>query len=315
MAFTEIQAATLAQQYSNLLLPVIQQGDSRTAPSTMFKTGCVGQDIQVLDYIGKITNRKITDLMTVRDTVLDSVNGDTRWLPRPTLFESVLPIYDESKLLRLVDLESGFRDEQAKAINRDMDILFCLAATGKAITSISNVAAAGNVPAHIASPYDMVALPNANKIEVASTDTATEVVDKMLAVLDGLDVDTTEHPVYMYISGLFKEKLFADPRYDNWNNMGSQVLADGQLTPYRGVKFVRLSDTDVLNATNGLSTTCIMAAGKPVCLGIWGSMETIISRNPAKDNVWQIHTKISMAATRLDEQRIVTCDTSDWVAQ
>lgn len=313
MAYLDV--ATLSQQYSNLLLPVIQQGNSRTAPSTMFKTGCKGEDIQVLDYIGKITNRQITDLMTPRDTVYDTVNGDSRWLPRPTLIESVLPISDESKLLRLVDMESGIRDEQIKALNRDMDIMFCKAAVGSAITSISNVAAAGSVPAHIASPYAMVALPADAVVELAATDTATEAVDKALEVFDSKDVDTIENPVYVYINSMFKSKLFEDTRYDNWNNMGSQVLADGELTPYRGVKFVRLSDADILNSTNSLNDIAIAVAGKAVCLGIWGNVETIISRNPAKDNIWQIHTKMSMAAVRLDEQRVVKIDTSAWVEE
>lgn len=322
MAFTAIEAATLSQQYSNLLLPVIQQGNSRTAPSTMFKTGCVGQDIQVLDYISKITNKQFSDLVTVRDidrdNIVDHVTADSRWLPRPVLFESVLMFNEESKLLRLVDMESGIRDEQIKAINRDMDILFCNAAGGKAITSISDVAASGNVPAHIASPYDMVALP-ASQIKDASAKTPTSLLDEMLAVLDAADVDTMEHPVYCYINSEFKEKLFNDPRYDNWNNMGTQVLADGELTPYRGVRFVRLSDTDVLAkstlvkaaGTATMEHCAIMAAGKPICTGIWSDVKTTINQNPQKDNAWQLQTKVSMASTRLDEVRIVIAENTN----
>ena len=86
--------------------------------------------------------------------------------------------------------------------------------------------------------------------------------------------------------------------------MGTQVLSSGALTPSRGIKFVHLSDVDVWN--NG--TKCLVVAGKPVCVGIWSDLKTTIDTLPTKSYAKQIYTCMSMAATRLDEERVFVLD-------
>lgn len=120
MAMSEFQLATLSQQYTGLIKPVIQQADSRTARSTEFKTGCTGLDIQVVDYISKAQVRVINgDLTAIRDTVVDGHQADSRWLPRPSLVEHTDLFYTESQLLRLVDIKSSYRDATIKAFARE----------------------------------------------------------------------------------------------------------------------------------------------------------------------------------------------------
>ena len=309
MAFNPTTAELIAQQYTNLMMPVIQQGDSRTAPSTEFKTGLTVRDVQILDYMGKVTLRETADLTSIRETVVDSVTAESRWLPAPHLVEHCIRKSAQFDLLTLVNQDSSVRQAQAMAYKRHMDKEFIRAALGPAITNINLVAEKPGVsPAGITSPYSFVTLPEANIITVEAGTTITAAIDAALAKFDALDVDTAMYPVYAYIPSKAKALLFEDARYDNWNNMGGQVLADGNLTPYRSVQFVRLSDQDVFAQVAEATDKIFLVAGKAICTGIWSDFKTEISVLPEHSYAQQIYTSMSMASTRLDEQRVIVLD-------
>lgn len=311
MAFNPTTAELIAQQYTNLMMPVIQQGDSRTAPSTEFKTGLTVRDVQILDYMGKVTLRETADLTSIRQTVVDSVTAESRWLPAPHLVEHCIRKSAQFDLLTLVNQDSSVRQAQAMAYKRHMDKEFIRAALSPAITNIHLVAeVAGVSPAGITAPYSFVALPAANTITAAAGTTITAAIDEALAKFDALDVDTAMYPVYAYIPSKAKALLFEDARYDNWNNMGGQVLADGNLTPYRSVQFVRLSDTDVFAQVDDAEDKIVLVAGKAICTGIWSDFKTEISVLPEHSYAQQIYTSMSMASTRLDEHRVIVLDIS-----
>lgn len=300
-----ISTQLIAQQYTNLLTPVIQQGESRTAASTMLKTGLSVRDVQVIDWLEKMTVRVVKDLVSIRETQVDEANVSSRWLPAPHLVEHTIRKSAQFNLLTLVDEDSAIRSAQAKAFMTHMDKEFYDAALGNAITNIVNVDEVEGVsPQGITSPYSFVELPGANTITAQAGQTMTELVDEVLGKIDGKDVDTNENPVIVYINSKAKAALFKDPRYDNWNQMGTQVLGSGDMANYRGVKFVRLSDTDVFGGSNKL----LVVAGKPVCVGIWSDLSTKIDILPEHSYARQIYTSMSMAATRLDEERVFAID-------
>lgn len=307
-SFNAFSTELIAQQYTNLMEPVIQQGDTRTAESTMLKTGLTVRDVQVIDWLNKLTVRTVTDLVSIRSTVVDSATAQSRWLPAPHLVEHCIRKSATFDLLTLVDQDSAVRNAQIKAFKTHMDKEFYDAALGNAIVNINLVAEVttpgSEAPAGITSPYQFVALPVANTITPAASTTITEAIDTVLEALDAKDVDTVANPVICYITSAAKRLLFEDPRYDNWNNMGTQVLGSGELAPYRGVKFVRLSDADVF----GNGTKCLVVAGKPVCVGIWSDLSTKIDILPENSYARQIYTSMSMAAARLDEDRVFALD-------
>ena len=303
--FNAFSTELIAQQYTNLMEPVIQQGETRTAESTMLKTGLTVRDVQVIDWLDKLTVRTVTDLTSIRSTVVDSATAQSRWLPAPHLVEHCIRKSATFDLLTLVDQDSAVRAAQIKAFKTHMDKEFYDAAKGNAITNINLVAEVANTsPAGITSPYQFVALPAGNTITPAASTTITEALDTVLEAIDAKDVDTTQNPVICYITSAAKRLLFEDPRYDNWNNMGTQVLGSGEMAPYRGVKFVRLSDADVF----GNGTECLVVAGKPVCVGIWSDLSTKIDILPEHSYARQIYTSMSMAAARLDEDRVFVLD-------
>lgn len=306
--FNAFSTELIAQQYTNLMEPVIQQGETRTAASTMLKTGLTVRDVQVIDWLNKLTVRTVTDLTSIRSTVVDSATAQSRWLPAPHLVEHCIRKSATFDLLTLVDQDSAVRNAQIKAFKTHMDKEFYDAALGFAITNISLVAEVttpgSEAPAGITSPYEYVALPAGNTITPLAGTSITEAIDSVLEALDAKDVDTVANPVICYITSAAKRLLFEDPRYDNWNNMGTQVLGSGEMADYRGVKFVRLSDADVF----GNGTKCLVVAGKPVCVGIWSDLSTKIDILPENSYARQIYTSMSMAAARLDEDRVFALD-------
>ena len=197
---------------------------------------------------------------------------------------------------------------QTMAFKTHMDVEFVNAATGFAITNQVNVAEVttpgSEAPQGLTSPYAYVALPAGNTYTPAASTTFTEALDEILDRLNKKDVDLSANPVICYTTSDAEKLLFQDPRYDNWNNMGTQVLSSGALAPYRGIKFVHLSDVDVWN--NG--TKCLVVAGKPVCVGIWDDLSTRIDVLPEHSYAKQIYTSMSMAAARLDEDRVFVID-------
>ena len=299
-----IDTQLIAQQFTNLLTPVIQQGETRTAESTMLKTGLSVRDVQVIDWLEKMSVRVVKDLVSIRETAVDEANVSSRWLPAPHLVENTIRKSAQFNLLTLVDEDSAIRSAQAKAFMTHMDKEFYTAALGKAITNIVNVDEDGDTPQGLTSPYAFVALPEENTVTARAGQTITELVDLALEKIDAKDVDTVENPVIVYINSKAKSLLFADPRYDNWNQMGTQVLGSGNMASYRGVKFVRLSDADVFAGSNKL----LVVAGKPVCVGIWSDLSTKIDVLPEHSYAHQIYTSMSMAATRLDEDRVFAID-------
>lgn len=304
MAMTEFQLATLAQQYTGLIKPVVQQGDSRTARSTEFKTGCVGMDIQVVDYVNKVTTRTITDIMTIRDSVADTQQADTRWLPRPSIVEHTDLFYLESQLLRLVDIKSSYRDATIKAFNRQKDIFWLKAAVGSAITSINNVS--GGTPANIVSPYTTVTLPAENTITAGASDTIAKLLKDAKEKLESMDVDLSMEKPVVYMNAAFARKLMDDTQYITWNTSGMQPLGSGEYKDFLGFTFVMLSNDIFTGAA--VENKVIIACGKPVMTGIWEDINTTIGIRHDKDDAYQVNTKMMLASTRLDEWRVVAID-------
>lgn len=309
MAMSEFQLATLAQQYTGLIKPVVQQEDSRTARSTEFKTGCVGLDIQVVDYIAKAQVRVINgDLTSIRDTVVDGHTADTRWLPRPSLVEHTDLFYTESQLLRLVDIKSSYRDATIKAFAREKDIFFMRAATGSAIVSINNVNADGATPANIVSPYSTVSLPAGNQLTAYKNTTVADALKNVKRLFESMDVDLSYEKPVVYMDSEFGRVLLDDIQYITWNTSGMHPLSNGDYKDFLGFTFVMLS-SDIFRSA-GITNKAVIVCGKPIMTGIWEDINTTIGIRHDKDDAYQVNTKMMLASTRLDEWRVATLDYS-----
>ena len=313
MAMDNIELNTISAQFSTLVGSLAQQATSKTAPSTMFKTGLVGKVPQLITYVGKVQTRTITDLQTIRDTELQSMEADTRYLPAPIEKRATFAFYEESTLLRLIDMKSGWAMEVNKAFQRDKDIMFVKAFLGKAITSLTwtdQETMDTGVRGQLQMPTAFVELPAKNTITAKAGDTITGLLKKVLRFFEANDVDWKALGLRAYHNSLFAELLRTDPEWYTWDTAGAHPNVSGELKGYLGIEYIQLSEIDILNAANGAANKVLIAAGKPVCTGIWKDINTKISVRNDKDDAIQVNTYMMLSSARLNEWQVAVLDIS-----
>jgi hypothetical protein len=310
MAMDNIEYSTIAAQFSTLVGALAQQSTSKTAPSTMFKTGLVGKVPQLITYVDKITTDEITDLHTLRDTHIQTLNADTRYLPAPTERRATFAFYEESALLRLIDMKSGWVTEVNKAFQRDKDISFVKAFLGNAISSLKWTDATEGTPGNLQLPTAFVALPAQNTITAQAGDNITGLLKKVLRFFEANDVDWKALGLRAYHNSLFAELLRTDPEWYTWDTAGAHPNVSGELKGYLGIEYIQLSEKDILNSDNGAQNKVLIAAGQPICTGIWKDFNTKISERPDKDNAIQVSSYMMLSSARLNEWQVCVLDIS-----
>ncbi len=313
MAMTAIETATLATKFSARAEMEIQQSDSRTAPSTQMETGGIGTNgYQIVNRVQAITPRTVTDLISVRDTAIDAMNSDSRFMPAPVSYEINRAYTTESLLLRLIDEKSAERESIVAGFKRQEDIVFVNAAVADAQISTSIVAAntTDNTPAAFKIPTGYAALPAGNTITAVAADTATSVVRKVIDVVSATALDWSNEQKIMYIPSKFVSMLFRDQSYINAPYLETETLIKGSLSKtILGVSFIPLDDTGVWKAsTIANATTALFCVGKPVAVSVWRDFVSEIAQAPTKNFAWILHCSMSMSATRLWEEKVYKVD-------
>ena len=314
MAMTARDLATVSAQFSTLVGSLAQQSTNKTAPSTMFKTGLKGMVPQLITYISKVTLTTLTNaqLRQVHDTTPATPTADTRYLPAPEEKRVKFLFAEETDLLRLVSMESGLIQETNKAFQREKDISFVKAFLGNAITSLTwtdPVTTAGSeAPGNLQLPTSYVALPAANTITATAGSTITANLKKVLKFFEANDVDWRALGLRLYHNSKFAELLRKDAEWYTWTTAGATPNVTGELKPYLGFEFIQLSEIDILNATNGAADKMLIAAGKPVCTGIWKDFNTTTSIRHDKDEAIQINSYMMLSSARLNEWQVCVLD-------
>lgn len=317
MSMSDRTLATVSAQFSTLVGSLAQQSTNKTAPSTMFKTGLKGMVPQIITYINKVSLTTLTNaqLRAVHDTAASTPNADTRYLPAPEEKRVKFLFAEESDLLRLVSMESGLIQETNKAFQREKDISFVKAFLGNAITSLTwtdPVTTAGSeAPGKLTLPTSYVAFPTAtNLFTAAAGSTITANLKKILRFFESNDVDWRSLGLRLYHNSLFAELLRKDAEWYTWTTSGATPNASGELKPYLGFEFIQLSEVDILNSTNGAANKCLIAAGKPICTGIWKDFNTTTSIRHDKDEAIQINSYMMLSSARLNEWQVCALDIS-----
>lgn len=310
MAYGDINLSTISATFSAMVSGLAQQNTNKTAPSTIFKTGLVGKVPQLITYVSKVKTRTITDLTTPRQTQVDTFEADTRYLPAPIEKRATFLFTEESTLLRLIDMKSGWVTETNKAFQRDKDIEFVKAFLGKAISSLQWTDATAGAPGNLKLPTAFVELPAANTITAQAGDTATGLLKKVLRFFEANDVDWRSLGLRAYHNSLFAELLRTDPEWYTWDTANAQPNVSGELKGYLGIEYIQLSEVDILNAANGAANKVLIAAGKPICTGIWKDFNTTISVRHDMDDAHQVNSYMMLSSARLNEWQVCVLDIS-----
>lgn len=293
------------KQYGNNLYHLAQQKGSRLRSATKMETQ--KGESKFFDRIGVAT----AQLRTTRhgDTPLMSTPHSRR---RVTLkdFEVADLIDDQDKLRMLIDPQSDYVKAFMYSLGRSWDGQIIAAALGNAYSGVDGGTA--------------VALPTTQKIHsVASGALSNLNVDALRHAKEMLDAKEVDESIKRYIAVTSSQMraLLAQTEVTSTDYNSVKALVQGQINSFLGFNFIRteLLTTEAtaltFNVTTGeYDSGGTSASGNRICIawaedGLISSVgEDMIAKvdvRPDKSYATQVYARMSMGATRMEEEKVV----------
>lgn len=290
MSFQVTEA--MVQQYGTNFRTLFQQRESRLAPWCQMESGIVGQSKSV-ERIGRAEAYDITSRHA--DTKYVEVPHSRRWLDLQD--KGWAELVDEmDKIRMLADPTSPYAALAVMALNRQKDDIIIAAARGNARSN------SGLIP-----------LPSSQKIAVGGTSLtlakllatkeildANEVDDDQAMAMDGQSGSMTATRVFV-VSSKMLTNLYGTTEIKSIDFNSVKALAMGQIDTFLGFKFVRSERLALASTTRfalAYSKSCI-------ALGMGKDIVSSIDVLPSKNYSAQVYARMSIAATRLEDEGVV----------
>ena len=279
------------QQYSTNIALLLQQKGSKLRNAVM--TGNhVGKQASPVDQFGSIEMQSVTSRFAPMGRV--DASADRRWV-FPSDYDLPQLIDDFDKLKMITDPSSAYVQNAVMAAGRQFDKLLCAAFTGTAKTG----EAGGTSTIFTAANEVDVATGGANsKLNVAKIKAVKE-----LMMANHIDFDTEE--AYIGITAADHASLLNEIQVISSDfNGGMPVLQNGMVTSFLGFRFIHCEQIEAsLAGTNEVTLPVWVKSG--MYLGLWNDIENSVSkRNDLQGEPWQLYTKMSSGATRLEEDKV-----------
>lgn len=278
------------QQYSTNIALLLQQKGSKLRNAVM--TGAhVGKQASPVDQFGSVEMQSVTSRFAPMGRV--DAATDRRWV-FPSDYDLPQLIDEFDKLRLITDPSSAYVQNAVMAAGRQFDKLICAAFTGTAKTG----EAGGTSTIFTAANEVDVATGGANsKLNVAKIKAVKE-----LMMARHIDFDTEE--AYIGITAADHASLLNEIQVISTDFSARPVLADGKLTQFLGFNFIHCEQIETtLAGTNEVTLPVWVKSG--MYLGLWNDIQNSVSqRNDLQGEPWQIYTKMSAGATRLEENKV-----------
>jgi len=295
------------QQYRNNLFHLSQQKGSRLR-------GAVRSEMQkgknqFFDRLGQAV--AVKKISRHSDTPqIDSAHSRRRVSLEDYIWADLID--DEDKIRTLIDPASPYSQSAMWALGRAMDDVIIAAAGGTAYAG-----EAGSTS---------VVLPNSQKLLAATeaapgtpTNLNVDTLRRAKQLFDEADVDESI-PRYMAITSSQLYSLLGQTEITSADYNVVKALVNGQVDSFMGFKFIRLER--VLNGSNiqydtstgaigsgvgSLATgrLCFAWAQDGLVLSVGKDMEAKIDPRPDKNYAMQVFARMSIGATRLEEEKVV----------
>lgn len=292
MSFQVTEA--MVQQYGTNFRQLYQQRQSRLAPWCQMEAGIVGQSKSV-ERVGKAEAYDITSRHA--DTKYVEVPHSRRWLDLTD--KGWAELVDEMDKIRLLaDPTSPYSQLAVAALNRAKDDIILAAARGNARTNTG-----------------LIALPSTQKISVSSSNLtmakllatkeildANEVDDDQSMAMDGQS-STEQATRCIVVNSKMLTNLYGTTEIKSVDYNSVKALCQGQIDTFLGFKFVR-SERVAKDAT---ATTGYAVAWAKSCIGMGIGKDIVSSIDvlPGKNYSVQVYARMSIAATRLEDEGVV----------
>lgn len=272
------------KQFGTILFMKVQQKGSRLRDTVYMEAGVVGEDV----YIEQLGKTDPVDLTTrYQDTPFIDPDHTRR---RITMYDTVhnTLLDKKDKLKMLIDPTSRYIQEAAFALGRKMDDRIIAAADATAYTGKDGTTTvtltAGNIIASSSVGLTLAKLLSAKEI------------------LDGNDVDPDEDK-FVICSAKQMTNLLNTTEIKNTDYNTVAALAAGKIDTFLGFKFIRSQRL----AVNGSSERKVLVYAKSgIGLAMAQDIVTRVDELPTKNYSLQAYASISMGASRLEEEKVVT---------
>jgi len=279
------------QQYSTNIAMLLQQKGSKLRGAVT--TGShVGKQASPVDQIGKIEMQPVSSRFAQMGRV--DAPTDRRWV-FPSDFDLPQLIDDFDKLRLITDPSSAYVQNAVMAAGRQFDKLICAAFFGTAKTgetgSTSTSFTAGN-------EVDVAVGGSNSRLNVAKIKAVKE-----LMMSKHIDFDTEE--AYIGITAADHASLLNEIQIISSDfNGGAPVLQQGKITSFLGFNFAHCELIETaLAGTNEVTLPVWVKSG--MYLGLWNDIQNSVStRNDLQGEPWQLYTRMTAGATRLEEDRV-----------
>lgn len=280
------------REYSTNLELLLQQKGSKLRGAVTVGN-YVGDQASPVDQIDKVEMQAVTTRFAPMGRVDAAV--DRRWV-FPSDFDLPQLIDKFDKLRLLTDPESSYVTNAVMAAGRQIDKLIIAAFTGTAKTGVNGATS--------------TAFDTNNEIDVAVGGSNSRLnVAKLHAVRELIlskHINPQEDPIYVGITAKDDSALLKEIEIigKDFKSGDAPVLRDGKLDRFLGMNFIHCELLETAAAgTNEVNIPVWAMSG--MHLGIWGDIQTSISqRNDIQGEPWQAYVKMTMGATRLDEDKV-----------
>ena len=278
------------QQYSTNIALLLQQKGSKLR-NTVMSGAHVGKQASPVDQFGSVEMQPVSGRFNPMGRV--DAATDRRWV-FPSDFDLPQLIDEFDKLKMITDPSSVYVTNAVMAAGRQFDKLICTAFTGTAKTG----EAGGTSTSFTAGNEVDVATGGSNsKLNVAKIKAVRE-----LMMANHIDFDMEE--CYIGITAADHAALLNEIQVISSDFNARPVLVDGKIQQFLGFNLVHceLIETQ-LAGTNEVTLPVWVKSG--MYLGLWNDIENSVSqRNDLQGEPWQLYTKMSAGATRLEEDRV-----------
>ncbi len=277
------------QQYSSNIQLLLQQKGSKLRNAVM-NGSHVGKQASPVDQFGAVEMQPVTGRFSAMPRV--DAAADRRWV-FPSDFDLPQLIDSFDKLRLITDPSSSYVQNAVMAAGRQYDKLICAAFTGTAKTGETGSTSTSFTAANEVD----VATGGANsKLNVAKIKAVKE-----LMMANFVDFDMEE--AYIGITAADHASLLNEIQVVSTDFNSRPVLVDGKVTEFLGFKFIHCELIETLLAgTNEVTLPVWVKSG--MYLGNWDEMSNSISqRNDLQGEPWQLYTKMTAGATRLEEDK------------
>lgn len=278
------------QQYSTNIQLLLQQKGSKLR-NTVTSGAYTGKQASPVDQFGAVEMQPVSGRFSPM-TRVDAAT-DRRWV-FPSDFDLPQLIDEFDKLKMITDPSSSYVTNAVMAAGRQMDRLICSAFTGTAKTGESGATSTSFTAANEVD----VAVGGANsKLNVAKIKAVRE-----LMMSKHIDFDMEE--CFIGITAADHASLLNEIQVVSTDFNSKPVLVDGKLTQFLGFNLVHCELIETaLAGTNEVTLPVWVKSG--MHLGIWNDIQNSVSRrNDLQGEPWQVYTKMSAGATRLEENRV-----------